>query len=187
MERYEREENLSIYWFNRANDLRGAAGAVWFAIETETDQINNSLGMEPNYSFAIACPSVFLMLCGLSLELLYKALIVEVGEKPPEIHDLRKLSAPAKVSMQTGDLDLLDILTDHIQWAGKYPIPIGGRKKWEQHGERMIAALYDPVPGMSIRILRSNKRLNWTDFGRIWSIGHSRYWELYNQRYPSSK
>jgi len=59
MERYEREKSLSIYWINRANDLRGAAGAVWFAIQNESksDQIHNLLGME----LAIDSPSLVLL------------------------------------------------------------------------------------------------------------------------------
>jgi hypothetical protein len=182
MERYERETNLSIYWFNRANDLRGAAGAVWFAIENSTDQIRDFLGMDSGYSFSIACPSVYLMLCGLSLELLYKALIVELGKKPPETHNLRQLSSLANVTLSTEDLELIDILTDHIQWAGKYPVPKGDRTKWNQHVERMSSALTTRIPGSSINIRRTNHRLNWNDFARIWNIGDSLYRRLYLYR-----
>ena len=103
MERYERESKLSIYWFNRANDLRGAAGAVWFAIEAEPDGIRDFLEMEAGYSFAIATPPVFRMLCGLSLELLYKATILKAGERPPESHQLRLLASEAKVVLDAND------------------------------------------------------------------------------------
>lgn len=185
MKRYEREESLSIYWFNRANDLRGAAGAVWFAIQSgNKSQIHNLLGMEANYSFSIACPSIFRMLCGLSLELLYKALILEIGKKPRKTHDLRELSLLAQLTMSADDLELIDLLTDHVKWAGKYPVPIGGETEWDQHVERMNAALTDPVPNVSIAIVRRNKRLDWNDYSRIWNIGNSRYWERHHQRYP---
>ena len=29
MSEYERRKSLSIYWYNKASDLRGAAGLVW--------------------------------------------------------------------------------------------------------------------------------------------------------------
>jgi hypothetical protein len=182
MERYEREKKLSIYWFNHANDLRGAAGAVWFAIENESHQVHNFLEMESGYSFSVACPPVFLMLCGLSLELLFKALIVEIGGQPPVTHDLRKLSLEAQITINADDLELIDLLTDHIKWAGKYPVPKGERAEWDKHAGRMFAALTEPVPDLSIAAFRRNDRLDWKDYSRIWNDCSSRYWELYHQR-----
>ena len=184
MKRYEREKTLSIYWANRANDLRGAAGAVWFAMEDEnsSDQVRTLLAIEPGYRFSAACPSVFFMLCGLSLELLYKALIVEKGQKPPAIHNLRELASRAQLAIPDEDIQLIDLLTDHISWAGKYPIPKGGETEWDRHVEQMHAALTSPVPAMSIAMFRRNARLDWDDYTRIWNIGSKRYWEVYHQR-----
>jgi hypothetical protein len=184
MNRFEREQNLSIYWANRASDLRGAAGAVWFAMENEgsSDQVRTMLGMEQHYRFSAACPLVFFMLCGLSLELLYKALIVEDEKKPPAIHDLRKLSTRAHLKLTADDLRLIDLLTDHILWAGKYPVPKGGEPEWDRHVEQMNAALTSPVPNFSIPVVRRNERLSWGDYTRIWKLSSVRYWELYNQR-----
>jgi hypothetical protein len=181
MERYEREKALSRYWANRADDLRGAAGAVWFAIQdgSKSYQIHRMIGMDTSFSFAAACPSVFRMLCGLSLELLYKALIIEIGKDPPATHDLRKLSEHAQIAMSADDLALIDILTDHIKWAGKYPVPKGGRGEWDKLSDRMHAALTEPVPNLSIGAFRYNQRLDWVDYSRIWSIGNSRYFELH--------
>lgn len=184
MNRFEREQNLSIYWANRASDLRGAAGAVWFAIENESssDQVRSMLGMEQHYRFSAACPLVFFMLCGLSLELLYKALIVEDGKKPPAIHDLRELSTRAHINFTVEDLRLIDLLTDHILWAGKYPVPKGGEPEWDRHVEQMNSALTSPVCGISIPVVRRNECLSWDDYTRIWNISSVRYWERYHQR-----
>jgi len=186
MERYQREKTLSIYWANRANDLRGAAGAVWFAIENggKTDQIHKFLGMEDWYAFSAGCPSVFLMLCGLSLELLFKALILELREKPPASHDLRVLCGLAQITMSADDLQLVDLLTDHTKWAGRYPVPLGNRTEWDQHYDRMTAALSDSIDSQGIKIRRWNDRLDWKDYSRIWEIVSVRYWELHRQQYP---
>ena len=151
-------------------------------IQMKSHQIHQELGLESGYSFAVACPAVFMMLCGLSLELLYKALIIEIGNRPPEIHDLRRLSAVAQITMSVDDFELLDILTAHITWAGKYPVPRGDRQKWDKHVERMYAALTDPVPGMIIGVVRRNDRLYWEDYSRIWDVAATRYWELHHKR-----
>jgi hypothetical protein len=182
LSRYEREEKLSIYRFNRASDLRGAAGAVWFAMEQKDTRIQDALDMESGYSFSIACPSVFLMLCGLSLELLYKALIVERGGAVETVHKLRKLSLAAGLTMSEGDLALLDILTHYVVWAGKYPIPRSGEEEYKQLGEQIEASLYEPIPDLSIKIYRSNNRLDWADYSRIWEIGSSSYREMEQKR-----
>jgi hypothetical protein len=137
-----------------------------------------------SYSFAVACPQVFFMLCGLSLELMFKASILEIGKTPPTIHNLRKLSSLAQLTMSADDLELIDLLSNHISWAGKYPIPKGGKKEWKEHTNRMHAALFDRVPNTSIAIMRQNERLNWGDYSRIWEIGSTRYWALYHQHKP---
>ena len=188
MERYEEEKRLSICWFNRANDLRGAAGAVWFAMENESnsDQVRSLLGMESHYRFSAACPFVFWMLCGLSLELLYKALIIENKQEPEETHNLQELSRSAKIKMSTDDFELLGFLTEHINWAGKYPVPKEGKNKkgkatYDKHTKRMLDALTSLVPGMSIPARQRNERLDCGDYLRLWTQGRLPYWELYQQ------
>jgi hypothetical protein len=124
------------------------------------------------------------MLCGLSLELLFKALIIEDNHKPPTVHKLRDLSSKAHLTMSTEDLELLDLLTAHIYWAGKYPIPLGGEPEWDRHVEQMNSALTSRVPNISIPLFQRNERLSWDDYTRVWKIGHTRYWDLYRRRNP---
>ena len=115
------------------------------------------------------------MLCGLSLELLYKAIILETGGEPPATHNLHKLASSAKIVMDADDLELLDVLTDHIVWAGKYPVPKGDRMNWDRHVGLMQDALTDRRLGSSLNIRHPNKRLDWSGYRKLWINGFSRY------------
>lgn len=64
------------YWFNHASDLRAAAGAVWFAMGEQNEQVRESLGLDVGFSMNVASRPVYHLLCGLALEVLLKALLV---------------------------------------------------------------------------------------------------------------
>ncbi|GEM_PF-1031627 len=80
----------------------------------------------------LSVSSVHLMLCGLAVELLLKARLVEQGrpvldgdEKmnfPFNQHDLERLAKEAKVPLTSEQCYLLRRLTAFSVWAGRYPI-----------------------------------------------------------------
>ena len=188
MERFERESSQSIYWFNRSNNLRGAAGAVWFAIKSESSEVSTFLGMESGYSFAAATRPVFTMLCGMSLELLYKAIAVERGEKPGKTHDLNKLACLARVPIDSEESPLLEILSAYIVWAGRYPVPIGtdAKTKWETNAAREWAHLWEKTSTSKLDVRRPNKNLSWKHFQKLWGTGAKAYWKLRPQTSASN-
>jgi hypothetical protein len=53
--------------------------------------IATSLGLPPGFSMQVACMPVYYMLCGLSLEVVMKAVLVQRGvpEKKYATHDLQ--------------------------------------------------------------------------------------------------
>jgi len=155
---------------------------VWFAMKTDGEQIRSMLEMEDQYDFAIATPFVFFLLCGLSLELLYKALVIELGIEPPALHNLRKLAQLGSLTLDDADLELMDLLSIHVVWAGKYPVPRRGEVEYDEAVRLTNKALMDRVPGMSIPIMRRNERLKWPDYPRIWRIGEIECWKRYHLR-----
>lgn len=76
--------------------------------------------------------SVYLMLCGLALELLFKARLAAQGRRvlddnetlvsPFIRHDLELLAKEANVPLTDGQRYLLRRLTAFTVWAGRYPI-----------------------------------------------------------------
>lgn len=109
---YERREKLAIYWYNKASDLRGSAGALWASMdESRSNEIVEELGLGVGFSMTVATSPVYAMLCGMSLELLYKAIVVAKGNKPNvKSHNLTDLASDAGVSVTKRQVGLLEIL-----------------------------------------------------------------------------
>jgi hypothetical protein len=180
MSRYEDSQSTSMYWFNRSNDLRGSAGAVWYALRNDDNCIHDFLNLEKGYNFTAATGSVFRMLFGLSLELLYKAVAVETGNEPLKTHDLYKLASSTNVLIDTEEIPILEILSHYITWAGRYPIPVGkdAESKFDEVNELQWEHLWDKVKDTKMNIKHPNQKLNWEHFEKLWSTGAKAYWKL---------
>lgn len=123
-DKFRQRNEEPLYWFNKASDLRGTAGLVWFGMMSkESDEINKELGMGKGFNYGIACHKPYYMLCGLSLELAFKAIIVTYGKEMPSSHDLNKLAHLAELEYNEDEQGLMSVLSDFIVWSGKYPTP----------------------------------------------------------------
>lgn len=121
----QRREGTCMYWINCSNRLMAAAGSLWYCMdryrETEIAQV---LGLDAGFSIGCSEP-VFRMLCGLSIEVLLKAVILAQTRQVPEpIHDLSKLARAAKWKPSEADALLLRFLNIATVWDGKYPVPL---------------------------------------------------------------
>lgn len=174
---FDKRKQLSIYWYNKASDLRGSAAALWASMdEKRSNEIVNELHLGAGFSLKIATYPVYRMLCGMALELLYKAIIVAKQQEPQEIHELVKLSEQAGIDMNDKEKGLLRILSESIIWDGRYPVP----KKAEHMQylyELITEYLYDKVPDGKLHVLRSNQALSWESFNELWGIAFEVYWK----------
>ncbi|EJM89840.1 MULTISPECIES: hypothetical protein [unclassified Pseudomonas] len=85
--------NHKNHWLNRANDLYASAGAIWFAMRSGNNEtITHELNLGQDFSMSVACKPVYHMICGLSLEVVMKAVIVSRGGTVPEKHFLNDLA-----------------------------------------------------------------------------------------------
>jgi hypothetical protein len=117
-------ENEPIYWFNKSSNLRGAAAALDFCMENqEKYTIPELMGLDLDYDMVTGTYGVYRMLCGMSLELLYKAIIIAQGGKYKPTHRLVDLAETTGLEYNNDELYLLDILTECIIWEGRYPTP----------------------------------------------------------------
>jgi hypothetical protein len=163
-----------MYWYNKAEDLRAAAGLLWAGMGNEDgDAVAEDLGFGNGFSFRVACFPVYLMLCGLALELLLKAALVAQGRKPGDHHGLVNLWDEVGLARTPGQLGLLEILTESVRWAGRYPIPTKQRDFDRLH-DLTAKHLSDPVatiePNLVIR--RRNAKLDWPSFNNLWAHVH---------------
>ena len=112
------------YWVNRASDLHASAGVIWYAIHNNANsQITESVGLGRGFDLMAGTWPVYLMLCGMSLELALKAVIVSHGESPRATHDLVQLADQAGVAVEQDQKGLLHFLSECVIWAGRYPVP----------------------------------------------------------------
>lgn len=173
---YERRKSISTYWHNKASDLHASAGVLWAAMEDpKQGSAAEKMGLGQGFAYSIACWPVYQMLCGMSLELLLKAIVVARNEAPKATHDLVALSRQADVAYSKVELTTLKILSESIIWDGRYPVP-----KKENHFKELTELtwnhLYDPVPNVSINLRRPNDRLDWKAIGGLWRAASDVYW-----------
>jgi HEPN domain-containing protein len=160
MSRYQRSESMGIYWYNKASDLRGAAGLVWAGIE---DRLNPKtavkLGLGKGFDFGVACWPVYLMLCGLALELLIKAAIVAKEETPKRHHRLGELWEDSGLRPTAKQRALLKILSESTYWAGRYPVPTT-EADYDAYSNLIWEELWKPASTNSIGVCRKRSRRN---------------------------
>lgn len=176
-----RRASTPQYWFNKSTDLRAAAGALWYCMDQPRNlQVTRELVLGDGFSMAVATRPVYLMLCGLSLELVYKAILVAIGKEPPPRHDLCKLAAAAGIPTTKKQQQVLSLLTESIIWDGKYPTPIL-RKYQATENVPAISRnlLFDKRQLGSLFVFQPKKPdpLGWREFSLIWSAGATTFFK----------
>lgn len=112
------------YWFNRSSDLHASARAIWKSMNSPTDEADQ-LELGRGFSMAIAGYHVYHMLCGLALETVLKALLVQDGKWTPNdgTHSLVRLAEKLGIQPTKEEQLLLEFYAASVIWAGRYPLP----------------------------------------------------------------
>lgn len=175
--RFERRRSISQYWYNKATDLMGAAAVIRFTSSDEiaADQIVSAANLGLGFNLSVATYRVFYMLCGMALELMYKAILVEDGKEPPTNHNLPVLAKLAGINLPPEDESLLEIWSQLVIWDGKYPVP-----KKEEHmktyDDLIEKTLWNQVEGTPFK--RMNNRIEWSNFRIFWDKARERYFSV---------
>ncbi|WP_374627671.1 hypothetical protein [Pandoraea sp.] len=161
-----------MYWFNKSQDLWGVIHALRFAIRHQ-DEMD---GGESGYSYEVAAASVMPMLCGMALELMYKAICVAKGLKVPETHELSLLADRGGAQLSDDDKRYLRYLSIHVWWEGRYPVPKEMRADEMDELSSISSDLFmEDVPGVSIRLRRHNGRDQEAMFDDLWGRAASAF------------
>lgn len=170
---FDRRRQEPAYWFNKSADMRASAGAIRYGM-SHSDAVTEWLDFPNGYSMSVASHDVFVMLCGLSMELMYKSILVSKAIKFEKVHKLNMLRKLAEVDVSELEEGILDIYTHAIYWVGKYPVPL----KSDFNSEFMNLVdkhLFESVPGMSINLKRGNGLMNWDTFEALWRSAEQVY------------
>jgi hypothetical protein len=166
-------------WHIKAWHLMGAAGALWACKnEQRSTELVKELGLATEFSMEHALWRPSLMLCGMSLELLFKAIVVAKGETPDtSSHELPELARLAGVPLTSKQKGLLEVLTAYIYWAGRYPVPKDSKyyvpliKLEHQHlfnTRKVGSSFVEVLPGT---------QLDWEHFHKLWKHAEKIYYE----------
>ena len=107
---FEQMQGISTYWFNKSSDLHSSARVLWKAMDGRTE-------------LEIRCYATYKMLMGMSYESMLKAFCIEKDVAVKTTHNLTTLASDAGFSFAKEENKILQVLTDYILWAGKYPTP----------------------------------------------------------------
>lgn len=165
------ERSHPNHWYNKAADLRAAAGAIWHAMETDVEgKVAQSLGLPRGYSMGIACWHVYHMLCGLALEVIMKAIMAQRGLKVPATHNLSNLAGMLKIKLSSHERNLLKFYSSTLIWAGRYPTP-------KECSDDALRAFYDEANSVlrkplkkvgSLTITVGTDATDWGNFHPLW-------------------
>ncbi|AZL70108.1 hypothetical protein [Pseudomonas oryziphila] len=162
------------HWQNRASDLLASAGALWHAMGSQDAAIAQALGYRSGYSMKVACWPVYHMLCGLSLELIMKAVLVQraTPQKEVETHVLHRLHRMLDLDLDEERKQILDFYEASVMWAGRYPTPRNPTdEKLLNYYDLASKVLTKPAPIDSPGTLKfrvSSNTTDWDQFSSLW-------------------
>lgn len=172
---FDRSKITPQYWYNCSSDLRGSAAALLAASEPELSAVvAQKFGLGAGFSIGIASSAVYEMLCGMSIELMLKAIAVAQRKEVMGHHRLIELARHVDVSLAPDEEALVSVLTGSIRWAGRYPVP-KGRKEWEDTTTVRSKALWEPVDASS-GFKSYNGALDWKNVNALWTKLSEVYW-----------
>lgn len=116
------------------------------------------------------------MLCGLSLELILKAVKVKKGTEPPQRHCLNELASDLGIKKTPHETKLLRFYEESILWAGKYPLPISRlcgdddlKRYWTLTGDVLTTPISPPPTDSKILQFReSSGATDWEKYDLLW-------------------
>lgn len=162
------------HWRNRAADLKASAGALWHAMGSQDAAIAQELGYAEGYRMGVACWPVYHMLCGLSLEVIIKAVLVRRGTDPTKIetHSFVKLHDALGLTMDGERAKLMAFYEASLVWAARYPTPRNASDdKLLSYYDLAAEVLTKPVDLGTSGILKfraSNDATDWKHFSELW-------------------
>jgi len=110
----------------------------------------------------------------LSLELIFKAVLARKQLPIPsgrKGHDLRVLCANAGVSLSEKQMTTLELMTEEIIWAARYPVP-NTEEKMDDYHDRIFEKHVVRSRTANVTSVRANPETfpNWENYAKIWSI-----------------
>jgi hypothetical protein len=161
------------HWRNRSADLKASAGAIWYAMKNDK-AVADALGYSYGHSMSVACKPVYHLTCGLALELIMKAVLVQrqTPIKKLQTHHLGKLHQLLGLDQDESRRKLLLFYQHALVWSGRYPVPMNADdeslKQYYQLEQEILTVSAPLSPGSFIKLLRSSGATDWEPFCELY-------------------
>lgn len=119
----------------------------------------------------LACQPVYLMLCGLSLEVLMKAVLAQRGELTEKLmhHRLVDLAKAVGRAQTLREQKLLRFYESSMVWAGRYPVPLRDQLRGVIAHRRLGSELFmSPVKLGRLELKQRNDMDSWERYSILW-------------------
>lgn len=110
----------------------------------------------------------------LSLELIFKAILAKKRSPVPKGqsgHDLRSLCEKAEMNLSSEQMTTLELMTEEIIWAGRYPVP-NTEQRWDDFHDRVFEKHVVRSRLGNVTTVRANPKTfpNWENYMKIWRL-----------------
>lgn len=107
-----------------------------------------------------------------SIELILKGILAQKGATIPDRgngHDLRSLSTKAQVDLSNKQKTTLELLTETIVWAGRYPGP-KKEEQWDHYQDNILEKHIVRSSRGNVTSSLANRETfpNWENYAKIW-------------------
>ena len=108
----------------------------------------------------------------MSLELVFKSVLAKKGISIPigqSGHDLRLLCMKAHINLSTDQMTTLELMTEEIIWAGRYPVP-NTEQRWNDYHDLIVEKHIIRSQLGNVTSARANSATfpNWGNYTKIW-------------------
>lgn len=118
-----RKENSS-FWYQKSVSLYASASLIWEGMgSTREREFIKRLDLKSEFSVELGCLDNYLMMFGLSYEVMLKAICIEKSIAFENSHKIHELVKDAKIILSEDESHLLKLLSESVIWEGRYPIP----------------------------------------------------------------
>jgi hypothetical protein len=165
----DRKKTRDVVGYTRAE--QAVSAEAWFHV---ANSFHAAAQLLSEFSERVPADSrPFALNAALSLELVFKAILAKRCKPIPEKaggHDLVRLCKDANVELNAHQHATLEILTETIVWAGRYPTPKND-ERWDDYHDRIIEKhVIRSQRGNVFQVMANPHSFpNWVNYQGIWN------------------
>ncbi|PJE55834.1 MULTISPECIES: HEPN domain-containing protein [unclassified Marinomonas] len=140
---YKYREESSSFWYQKSVSLYASASLIRDGMNSSKErEFIKGLGLKSEFSLELGCLDNYLMMFGLSYEVMLKAICIEKSINFEKSHKIQELAEQAKIVLIENESLLLKLLSEYVIWEGRYPVPKNHRFMTE-HWDATRNALWE--------------------------------------------